>query len=283
VADLPYLLADVLTDRATTTLPLLALKAATPAVGLPAPARPVPPCNPKVKDVTRLPAVMEACGWKQGATLLRQWLAAPSAINPTFGTIDTTTITMDFVLTFPRAKKEFDRIFERKLFFTERARAQIAVLVRRLGKAKGGSFDYNRPVQELDPGPEPMESYDVTYVPVGSVTDRPDGLTASLGRFSFKVVVAGKVDYNAQAKRATVHVTDVGVHVEDRFEFEGWQPLGCWNICTNEVGRLFCGGADYDNADFRDFRTRTGKGGDIWVLSDVKSVKLSQPETFDLP
>jgi hypothetical protein len=278
----------VLADRVTTDMPVKLGSAATPTTavadaGVVASPMRTAVCNPKIVDVTKLPNVMDHNGFARGAILLRKWLSLPASISPIFAAIDTTTITMDFVLGFDRAKKQFDRIFSEKLYMTPKAQAQIARLLKRLGKDRGGSFDYNKPVEQLDPGPEPVQSFDIQTVEVGSILDPLDGLTAALGRFTLKLVVAGHVDPEAGTGRWRVTLTDVGVHVEDRFDFEGSQVLGCWNICTNEIGRVTCGGITYTNADFRDFRMKSSKGGDIWVLSDVKTTSLQPPASFLLP
>jgi hypothetical protein len=274
----------VLAERSLTLGPLQVGGAATPTVAVPGTSTPAPApaCDPTVVDVTRLPAVMDAHSFPQGAALLRKWLSLPAAVNPRFAATDTTTVTMDFVLGFPRARKQFDRIFSEKLYLTAKVQRQISTLVKRLGVGSGGSFGFARPVEQLDPGPEPVQSFDVTTVAVGSLADPLDALTAALGRFAFKVVVAGHVDKDPATGQMRVTLTDVGVHVEDRFDFEGWQLLGCWNVCTNEIGRVTCGGVLYENRDFRDWRAKTGRGGDIWVLSDVRSVKLDPVASFPL-
>ena len=278
----------VLAARATTDKPTRIGGAATSeravtVAGLVIDPKKTDGCDPSVKDITKLPAVMENKGFDRGAKLLKKWLASDASVNPIFSATDTTTISMEFVLTHPRARKEFDGIFSEKKYLSQKAREQIEKLLKRMGKDKSGHFDFYKPVEELDPGPS-VASYTIQTIPVGSLTDPIDSLTASLGRFVFKVVVAGHVDPDPTSGRRRVTITEVGVHVEDRYDFEGLQPLGCWNICTNEVGRVACGGGSfYTNADFRDFRQKTGKGGDIWVLSDVKGKKLDPPESFLLP
>src|SRR6266536_1229378 len=210
----------VLTARAATNSPVVAGGAAIPAAAVDDRTRPPPAtrrCDPKVIDVTKLPDVMDQNGFKQGAILLRKWLSLPASANPKFAATDTSTITMDFVLGFSRARKQFDRIFAERLFMTSKALAQIVILLKRLGKEKGGNFDFNKPVEQLDPGPEPVQSFDITHVDVGSITDPIDALTASLGRFTFKVVVAGHVDQDPGTKRMRATLTNVGDHVEDRF------------------------------------------------------------------
>jgi hypothetical protein len=245
---------------------------------LPPPAAAAPSCDPKVKDVTRIPGVMDAKGWSHGAALLREWFSLPAAIAPSFANTDSTTVTMDWVLTFERAKKVYDAIFADKVYVNDAARAEIAKLLKKLGVDKGGVFDFAKPVTALDP------DFDINFKPVGSFLDPLDDLTATLGRFTFRMVVAGRVEPGTATGRFRVTVSDVGVHVRDSFDFNGSQPLGCWNVCTNDVGKMFCGGGvDINNTDLDAWRKANGSGGDMKILSDVKPTHLTTPDVFLLP
>lgn len=246
----------------------------------PSPPSPTPPptCDPAVKDITKLPAVMDAKGWPHGAALMREWFSLPAGVAPSFADTDSTTVTMDWVLSFKRAKEAYDAIFADKTYVNEAARKEIAKLLSRLGVDKGGVFGFARPVTSLDP------DFDINFTTAGSTFDSFDDLTATLGRFTLRMVVGGRVDPDSSTGRFRVTLTDVGVHVRDSFDFTGWQPLGCWNVCTNEVGRVSCGGGVYVyNSDFEAWRTANKRGGDLKVLSDVKATHLTTPETFLLP
>jgi len=236
---------------------------------------PVPPapCIPKPIDLLKLPDVMDAKGWREGAILLRQWFSQ----TPTGGVTDSTTITMNWVLSFARAKTEFDTIFKEKLYVNDAAQKQIRELLKKISLGTGGKFNFNFPVTILDP------VFDIQFRPVGGMLDPQDGLKAALGRFTFRMVVGGSVWRNPVTSRnEKVLITDVGVHVRDSFDFEGFQPLGCWNICTNDVGIICSSGGEFVyNSSFREWRKLHGKGGDFKVLSDVESKTLDKPEIFD--
>jgi hypothetical protein len=235
-------------------------------------------CDAVVKcRVTKISGVMDAKGWTHGAALLREWFSLPAGIAPSFAATDSATVTMDWVLTFERARKVYDAIFADKAYVNEAARAEITKLVKKLGADKGGVFGFAKPVTSLDP------DFDINFRPVGGLADPLDDLTASLGKFTFRMVVAGRVEPDTAAGRFRVTITDVGVHVRDSFDFNGSQDLGCWNICTNEVGRVFCGGVDINNTDFDAWRKANGSGGDMKILSDVKPTHLAMPDTFLLP
>ncbi len=41
-------------------------------------------------------------------------------------------------------------------------------------------------------------------------------------------------------------------------------------------------GTSISNASFRDWRAKSGRGGDFLVFSDVKRLKLSTPDQFEV-
>jgi Family of unknown function (DUF6402) len=247
-------------------------------------------CDAGREHILQLPMIMERKGWAEGAALMRKWLSMPgfasSALHPPrAGNIDTTTITMDFVLSYPWPRRIYQTIFDEQLYATEKAQMQIVTLLRRLnrGRLRTSTFDFAWPVDELDPGPEPIENYDICVFPIRRLLSDPiDGLTASLGDCAFKVNLAGRIEAPMNTRgRTRIVVTHVGVHVQDLYDFNGFQPLGCWNECTNEVSRVECdGGVWYFNSTFDDFRRRTGRGGDMWILSDVKTTRLAKEFSF---
>jgi hypothetical protein len=248
-----------------------------------------PKCSPKPIDVAKIPAIMRAKGMPTGAALMEEWFSLSSSVTPSFAATDSTTVTMAWALGFPRAEAVHKQILSDKIYMSSAAQAVIATHLKRLGVDKGGVFDFNLPVETLDP------DYDVQYASVGSVIDPLDDMKAALGRFTFRVVIAGNVkaikNTGVLARwgitapvKFQVNITDVGVHIRDSYDFEGSQPLGCWNTCTGDVGNVSCNGGVYvDNSDFRAWRTANGRGGDIKVLSDVKVTHLAPPDSFFLP
>ena len=59
------------------------------------------------------------------------------------------------------------------------------------------------------------------------MTDPVDDMLAALGRFKFRVAVAG------EAKGDCVELKAVGVYVQDSYDFDGVQFLGVWNSSNN--------------------------------------------------
>lgn len=251
--------------------------------GAPAPTPADTACKAKPIDLTKIPGVMDAKGWARGAALMRRWFANPPAIAPAYGASDTMTIKMAWVLGFSRAKTVYDSIFKDKIYVNIPAQGEIAKLLKLLGKDKGGTFDFAKPVTALDP---------TYYINHRAVTDgifgTLDDMAAALANFDLRAVVSGIVEKEAgkdgAPDRFKVSITEVGVYVQDSYDFEGSQQLGCWNVCTNDVGKISCGGGEYvSNEDFRNWRTANAKGGDFLVYSDVLATSLKSPEAFYLP
>lgn len=244
----------------------------------------VPACSPRPIDLEKIPAAMDAHGWKEGATLLREWFNNP----PGGGPPDTTTITMTWLLGIPDARKVFDRIFKDKKYRNGDAGVQIISLFKYLGfDGEGMSFDFPNAAidaHRLHIQTEPANWWDV------DMHVAPNELMASLNRFAYHVVIAGEVKRDKTTLPGTppryiVTIKDVGVFARDSFDFDHFQPLGYWNVCTYEVSLgippTFEGEYVF-NKDFREWRTTHGKGGDFLIFSDVLRTTLPSPDTFYL-
>lgn len=87
--------------------------------------------------------------------------------------------------------------------------------------------------------------------------------------------------------RGLILVDAVGVYAGDIYEFGGWQYLGNWDLKANRVsGRwdfavdswffddLRYGGDTYniENATFRKYRDKTGRGGDFLALTPIRLI-----------
>lgn len=124
-----------------------------------------------------------------------------------------------------------------------------------------------------------------------------DDLYGSLGAFALYAAllegtVTGKQD---AASQASLKVTRVGIYMRDTFEFIGAQYLGHWNdkgmaIVPAAAAAAKLSGTEwylpaysfdlgivypFNNSDFRAYRTKTKKGGDLMVFSDVLSIPVN--------
>ncbi|HSE16369.1 MAG TPA: DUF6402 family protein [Pyrinomonadaceae bacterium] len=238
-------------------------------------------------EVDQIADIMHQKGWLNGEVLLRHWMAGSANPNPAIGLPDTTTIRMDsWVLTFARAKEVFDRIFTDKAFVNEPAQKQIIALLQRYGKFgdywKYNDFDFvTLPAIDVD-----RNNLYINERYVGSQWDEPDDMVAALARFRLRMSIKGAV-----CGARVVYINEVGVYAMDSYDFNDdavsklrpgtWvsQPLGFWNPKTGRVGRTPPG--DYvSNKTFQEYRSKTGRGSDFIVYSDIKITKLQTPEYF---
>jgi hypothetical protein len=244
---------------------------------------------------------MRGKSWLNGARLLDIWFSRQPATSPAYGPPDTTTIRMQtFVLTFARAREVYDQLVREKIWSNQAGKAAVARMLR----AKGLLTMAPRRVsfgRLADPVPQQDPDY-INQRPAGGYGTFDD-LTAALGRFNLRVVVAGTVGpvptgnprVPAGSSGWEVEVSEVGVYVYDSFDFEGDQYLGCWSdnpdgfspVMPSEpaVGMeamifrppLF---TPVGNRDFREWRTQNRRGGDFLVFSDMKRVPISPPDRF---
>jgi hypothetical protein len=213
-----------------------------------------------VFDIRDIPGIMTANGWTNGAALMNRWFNAPAAVAP--GSVqlaDTKTITMNWVLGFPRAKTVYDDLINNKL--TDKA--AIAVIKKKYGKTVGNFGDFTLPVPILQKDNIQHEQVDIP--------SKVDDMFCALGHFSIYVMVKGVATNDA------INITDIGLCVMDSYDFNGFQPLGFWNNLTNYGGFDPLDGTYVSNASFRAYRKKSGMGGDYLVYSDLIVIKLAKP------
>ena len=97
-------------------------------------------------------------------------------------------------------------------------------------------------------------------------------MDAALGKFNLRMAVSGYV------KGKCAFVTSLGVYVRDRYDFVGNQSLGYWNSSTKYAGGNFLKGDKVTNESFREHASKTGRGADFLVYSDIKITTLQIAE-----
>jgi hypothetical protein len=230
-------------------------------------------------DVTQIAAIMRANKWDKGAALMDSWFARKVAIKPKYGLPDTTTITMNWVLGFTRARAIYDTLMKEHIWRNAAAQREIASMLR-ANKLVTPNASFRRSFGKLE---LPAPQQDAVYVNQRAMTEMSsdsDDLNAALARFVFNVVVAGEVS-SAGTSGYQVTVREVGVYVKDSYDFEGDQFLGYWDADDNSMSMLNpFSGTRIDNAAFRAWRTSNGRGGDFQVYTDVKRTWLPSPDVF---
>lgn len=241
-------------------------------------------------NVTLLPGVMKRKGWPKGAALMERWFVQRGA-DKGAGSLappEIALITIDWVLTFPRAKSVYDEIFSKRIW----ADAKVVVEIRK-SLAKAGALTttvYAFPqvqVPLVDPQltPTDLDKYYVTYKAFTQfpLTAPFDDLTAALANFTFRIVPRGIVRPKGKtaAEGYLFGIDSIGVFVMDSYDFVGDQSLGHWDTSEDTVGLTGLSGEEVTNADFRTWRSASGKGGDFLIYSPVKWVPI-KAETIDL-
>lgn len=240
-------------------------------------------------DITLIPGIMKAKNWDVGKRLMESWFSRPVAIKPGYGH-PPEFVKMDWVLGFREAKSVYQEIFDKKIWSNEAAKKEVRKMLDKKGLLASGGSSFNylwKPAPDLEDDYVNFRAikssgyygyYGYSYTLYDDIND----LTAALGRFVFRVAIAGEVEPNAGVPNTyKVKVLEVGVWVKDSYDFEGDQFLGFWDPDDNSVSVInFLSGDAVSNEDFRDWRSSHGMGGDFLVYSDVKIETLKTPDVF---
>lgn len=231
---------------------------------------------------------MDSKGWATGAQLMRKWFSREPAETPNYSAADDSTITVDWTLQFPRAKQIFDSMVSDKVWANDAAQEQLRE------RLKFHLFNDTQAIIHGAKVPFSLlagtgEERDKRYinqrnVEYGVATEFDD-LLASLGAFSYRVVVAGEIQYTpfdlaTNSFKAFCTIREVGIYVKDSYDFSGDQLLGFWNDDNNSVSLLPGTGTLVTNQSFRDWRSTNQKGGDFMIHSSNKMIDPVSPHTF---
>lgn len=247
--------------------------------------------------LTNVPRIMRSKGWVSGAGLMETWFSRRAATAPHYSAPVTSIITMGWALGFRRAREVYDQMITDRVWANAAAQRLLGDRLRRqglLGTTVQPFGNLGRPVELLDAEHVNYravggggyygysESYYGSYYGYYYYYDSGlDDMTAALGRFVFRVAVAGTVGPASGRSGHEVVINDIGIYLQDSYDFEGFQFLGFWDDSDNSVSVLnpFSGTGVY-NSDFRDHRRDTGWGGDFLVYSNVSRMSLVTPDRF---
>ena len=231
-------------------------------------------------SITNIPKIMRANAWSQGAMLMEKWFLGPPIAMPFYTIPDLTTIRIDWVLQFPRARKKYDEMLDDKVWANPAARPIVA---KHLRPFVGKKFDFSRYSQRE------IHDIHVNHSDVSSGFPSLDGLVAALGNFSLYVspISGSVVSLSPNNSFVQIEINRVGFQVMDSYDFEGHQFIDEWDESTNDVSVVIPllettehGAADSSrvyNSSFRNWRHENARGGDFKIFSDVKIVTLPSP------
>ena len=257
-------------------------------------------------SIKNIPGIMRANGFVQGAQLMDIWFSRPAIAVPHYTPPVSSIIKMDWVLSFDRANDVYQDIIDNKIWVNPAAKAEIKKMLDRTILLPVGVR------VKFGPQTGPMDQVDEDYInhrPVDGWEHGIDGLTAALGRFDLRVLIAGTVEpgvldrwapatspydvYPHKQEAQIVNITDVGVYVADSYDFDGLQALGIWNEDNNTASMNYLRADEtmrgreanqfVNNYDFQEWRKANNRGGDFRVFSDIKWTHLDPSPTFAIP
>ena len=249
--------------------------------------------------LTNIPRIMTTHGWVKGAALMNRWFRGRPTRSPRYAVADTSTVRMDWMLRFARAKQVYDALVTDAIWANAAAQNEIAKMLKRQAFPATGT---SKPFGNLSDATQNQHKDYVNFRAFtdggaygsyyngyygyyyGYSSDIMDDLTAALGRFVFHVVVAGDVKAIAATKGAPTYqatIREVGIYVRDTYDSNGSQPLGFWDDAHNSVSTLnSLSGTYVNNESFRDWRTANHRGGDFEIFTDLRRIVLARPVSF---
>jgi hypothetical protein len=240
-------------------------------------------------SITKIPGIMRTLGWLNGAALMEEWFNNAENNDPSKGTPDTTTITMDkWALTFARAKTAYDDLMAKKIWLNLPARDLLLQRLRAAGKITEDEETFGDVSGLTMPQ---VDAQQINFKAVGGglsdkLFDPLDDLFAALAAFTFKVIVQGRVGPSDSLQPPLTHrvtIEKVGVYIRDSYDFNGPQFLGSWRETPPACSKDPLAFPPYNpthNADFGSWRTANHRGGDFLVFSDIKFTTLATPDSF---
>ncbi|RQO37503.1 hypothetical protein DBV14_32165 [Variovorax sp. KBW07] len=287
------------------------------------PVRTVPPF-----DIQDIPGAMRKIGAPVGADLMDKWFAGALNYPPTPkdernginqngvpyppGMIDTTSVRIEWVLRFARARKGLNDLVSQ--IETVAARKAISNALRpyqnRLDiwpwlECQGDIVRFHKEFQVQKTPVEGTLGQKLAQFVTQSISNEgiPDDLTCALGSFNLYAAISHAY-FDHKNKSAVL--THISVYVKDNFTFTdetsgASQYLGHWSpshvavVPTHEIAALAnVGWLDYPvvqgnvyakdavlypvkNSDFRAWQRKHNQGGDFIIYTDRTTVKLDTP------
>lgn len=282
-------------------------------------------------DIQEIPGAMRKEFMPVSAKLMERWFAGALNYSPTRdderaeinqngqpyppSMIDKTTIKLDWILGYPRAKTQYEALLNHSWLTTPKAVDALAIKSKpfRAPYAKIDAWALSGKdiatlhrhfqFQFVGVGGSPSQKFDQLLSSEIDNDGVPDDLTGSLGSFNIYASIA-HATFDRDTRRATI--SSVFVYVKDNYTFtdnpgQPSQYLGHWSrdgvIIVPATGAAELAGIpwpDYPvsignarvrgnvhyavrNSSFREWQKIHRRGGDFIVYSDYRVVTLSQP------
>lgn len=252
----------------------------------------------KVHLVRYIPKIMELKGWTKGQALQERWFGRNSTdLRKDYADI-ANIISMDWVLSYKRAKVVYDKMINDKIWINTKGQT---ALINEINKMKltlptevGAKVDFGdfSITETRNSKGEKAPAIDIYHYQERAFesdsmpsTEDLDDLFAALANFVFRMAARGTIKRETKLTYK-ITITEVGIYVHDSFDFidEGIgkvfsQRLGNWSAKEMDVNSniIFKGSSYYavDNASYRLYSRDTRKGSDFFVYSDVKTTTVN--------
>ncbi|MFD2644551.1 DUF6402 family protein [Pseudomonas japonica] len=256
--------------------------------------------------LTKVPVAMRKMGWHTSAALMQRWFDSPgwqmpetwknekdqpAALGISRFQCEENIVKMDWAMSFRRCQ-EAVAVAESRIT-TPNAIDRLKKLLenagwQQIGMTQLGSTSFS--AREIDTFSQ------VNFAELGDLLDTLDDMYGALGQATVKVGVVGrtfsKEDPFTKIIRNHFRIEYLGFYIRDNYDFNGPQFLGIWALdrvmkksetpvaTLASMGSLFSAGENQialvTNGDFRNYRGKTGMGGDFVIYSDVLWKKVDQ-------
>lgn len=253
----------------------------------------------RIHLVRFVPDVMRSLGWKNAVAFQERWFRAPAEDNYKRNPVDNS-LTMDWVLSFERAKAKYNEILEQGVWRTPNAINALFDQITQMlqdGTENGGivlptadnkevifgSFRSDLITHQDTGEDEPRQTphyhryqYQFHKLVQPKSSDYLDDLYGTLGDFNFNIAPIGILKYQGE-NNYRVKLEKIIIYIGDDFTYNGSQDLGFWNIKDNKVDlSSFISGELIGDESYRNWRANHNRGGDFYVFSrDFKVEKVS--------
>jgi hypothetical protein len=227
---------------------------------------------------------MKHNGWNIGYELQKKWFMSQANEDYSMKIDLADTVKFGYFLKYERFKVFVNTIINDKIWLTENAKKEIVKQINIWvvdGKiklptnifefVKFGTNSTKFVLDEKDGLIPEFDKYHIQHkIYDESILESPiDDMFCSLGSFQIKIIIFCKIHFDNT--KYVISLEKVGLYIEDKFDFNGFQPLGFWSPFNSEAKKIPTGTSYYyiSNGVYRDYRTLTKMGSDFHLFSDV--------------
>jgi hypothetical protein len=256
-----------------------------------------------ISIITQVPRIMrnQKPSWEKAALLQEKWFKSSAKTFPDCQYPEFDLITMDWLLSYPVVKDAYNELLKK----ATNEKSLIELKTETLPKLIKNEF--------YDSLPTAIDDYDEYtlsdpknlilsiksgYVPKFDfyyynfckfTSEEFNDLTGALHSAVLRVFVNKIKITKKDTALFQCEVLEVGIYMRDSFDFiedtsivKSAIGLGYWNPVTNFIGLGFnpINGKKINNVDYRNYRTKTGFGGDFLIFSNFCTHAVSL--LFDL-